>query len=461
MLNQEANRPPSSGERQTIWTITLDHSEVRRLSIDSIATGDPLPWKIAMWGTPRDMRLLRTVERRFPTLKMFSKGRFDVSEGIHLRHFKKEKEKPKKKQEKLVKVPELSKKQRLIMSCLRGVSHVYTFPDKALEEVPKSQIYIRERGGKGPLKVFRKPHIIVSEARTFSVYSNEFLVVPKGQIGIAGKNDDSNLLQALAAYLSSSFFKYHQFLTSPRMEFRGVATKESLDSLPVPFGGADSELLRPWVELQRELADLSDRRWALLYGKDVVCADQELEDLQDTMTQLEREVDELTSQALGLHEHEKWLVEDFVNVRLSLIDGKIGEAAISQPDDRDLRLYGSALRDVLDEYLDRGERFRHAITVVHQQRAGIVQVDFQPSATPHEPTIEAADSTVGRAILAMRERIERDRSQWLYFDRNLMMYLDGKVFVCKPMQRIRWTRSQALADADQIIADLVAAGSAT
>jgi hypothetical protein len=461
VINQEANRPPSSGERQTIWTITVDHSEVIRLSRDAVDMGDPLPWKIAMWGNARDLRLLRRVARRFPTIREFAAARkLNVSEGLQLRDIAAEQKKPTDKQETLEAIAEVHKKPELIVSQLRNKTNVHSFPQHALKSVAAARSYVREGRGVRPLTICRKPHLVLSAARTFSVYCDEFLVVPPRQIGIAGKNEDADLLRALSLYLGSSFVWYHQFLTSPQMEYRGVATKASLDDLPIPFEDADAAVLRPWVELHRELVDLSDRRWEIEDAHDALISEHEAEDIREKMGKLEREVDDLTAEALGLREHERWLVEDFVQVRSQLIDGKIGDAAVGRPTDTQLKEYARVLRDELNEYLDRGERFRHAITVVHQERSGVVQIDFKVSATPHEPVVETALTSVGRAMLAMRERIERQRGQWLYFDRNLVIYLDGKVYLCKPMQRLWWMRSQALADAGQIIADLVAAGSA-
>jgi hypothetical protein len=301
----------------------------------------------------------------------------------------------------------------------------------------------------------------VSAARTFAVYSDEFLVVPPRQIGIAGEPDEADLLRALALYLGSSFVRYHQFFLSPQEGIRGGrSTLDALLQIPVPFDAVSRAALRPWLALHREIVLLSDQRWALIAGAVAIVPEHRIEDLEQKMGVLEREVDTLVAEALGLQSPERWLVDDLVHVRLDLVDGKIGDNAAGQPSNEQLTEYALALRDTLDAYLDRGGQFRHAVTVVHEPRAGVVQVVFQPSSIPHRPAVEAAQSTVGSAIRAVRERIERDRGQWLYFDRNLLMYLDRKVFLCKPMQRVWWTRSQALADADQIIADLVAAGGA-
>jgi hypothetical protein len=425
---------------------------VRRIQHDTIVTGDPLPWKIGMWGSARDLRLLRALERRFPTLKKFAADRrLTIAQGAELREING----PKKGFEHRA---ELIGKHTVLLDALKNARNVHSLPQSALRALGSDEVWLRVRGGKGGLDLNRPPHILVSAARTFAVYSDEFLVVPPRQIGIAGRPADADLLRVLALYLSSSFVRYHQFFLSPQEGIRGGrSTKDALLQVPIPFAGADTAALGPWVELHRDLVEKSEQRWSLLQRPPPLMADGALEDIDEKIAELQRSLDALSARALGLQAVEEWLVDDLVRVRLDLIDGKVGEDATGYPSAGQLGDYAHALRDSLDTYLDRGEHFRHAITIVHEPRAGVVQIDFRPSPVPHVPTIEAAETAVGRAMREVRLRIEQQRDQWLYFNRNLVAYLDGKIFLFKPMQRIRWTRSQALADADQIIADLVAA----
>jgi hypothetical protein len=382
-----------------------------------------------------------------------------ISEGVQLRDKFAEAKKPKEKREKLDHLPQVTGKAELNVAHLRDVEHVHSFPRLALNNVTHDRSYVRDGRGVVPLRACEPPHLILSAARTFAVFSDDFIVVPPRQIGIAGRSEDADLLRVLALYLGSSFVRYHQFFLSPQEGIRGGrSTQDALLQLPIPFARADATDLGPWVELHREFVDQSERRWALIESPPVFGADAALDAIYRRMAELQRSVDQLAFQALGLQMQDEWLVDDLVHVRLGLIDGKVGEDAVRCPSEGHLRDYARVLRDSLDTYLDRGEQFRHAITIVTEARYGVVQLEFQPSAAPHVPKVEAAASIVGRAIDVVRQRIERQRGQWLYFDRNLVMYLDGKIFLFKPMQRVRWTRSQALADADQIIADLVAAG---
>lgn len=460
VVNQEAIRPQREGERRAAWTITVDHGEVAFVPRRDVEQGDPLPWKISMWGGPRDARLLRAVAQRFPSLEAAAAARWSIREGLPLRDVRDEESKPEGKREGLVPLPEVRGKPELVLTPLRGALHVHSFPEGSLQPVAPGRAHGRVGRAQVPLSVCHPPHIIIHEARGFAVFSDEFLVVPPPQLGIAGARGDEAILRALALYLGSDFAWYQQFLTSPQMDSRGVSTIKALKRLPVPLVNLEQQI-RSWVEIHEELVNLSNRRWALAANRDALVSDDLIEDLHDQMRALEHMINQLTARALGLRQQDEWLIEDLVQVRRHLADGKIGELASGRPTEGQLNAYALALRDELDAFLDRGRRFRHALTVVHEPRAGMIQIAFAPSKVPHVPLVEAADSTVGRHLRTMRDRIDREHGQWLYFDRNLVMYLDGNVFLSKPMQRFWWTRSQALADADRIIADLVAAGAHT
>lgn len=119
--------------------------------------------------------------------------------------------------------PELSGKLLLNTAALQERRFVFRFPSGALTPISPDHTYVRTRGGfEKPFRVCKPPHVIVSAARNFAVYSDEFLVVPPRQIGIAAEPEHADFLLALALYLNSDFVTYHQFFTAP--EF-GIKTE--------------------------------------------------------------------------------------------------------------------------------------------------------------------------------------------------------------------------------------------
>ncbi len=68
-----------------------------------------------------------------------------------------------------------------------------------------------------------------------------------------------------------------------------------------------------------------------------------------------------------------------------------------------------------------------------------------------------ADHPAARSLKTIRDRLRKRHSQWVYFDRALKVYDRGVLYQFKPMQRLHWTRRQAVLDADDIIAETLSA----
>ena len=300
--------------------------------------------------------------------------------------------------------------------------------------------------------------------RNFAVYHDEFLVVPPRQIGIVSPTDDEDFLKALSLYLSSDFAFYHQFLTS-----RNSASNATLPHLPrseeFPWlsepppamnSGNGRSFIRSWCRQSRELsarrppAERTPGRQLRFAG--MADADEKLDRLLD-------ELNGLVSESLGLDDGERALIHDLVHVRLALNDGKTGQAAVRPPKVVELRAYAERLKSELDDFLGGESAKRHQVAVIHDSLSGMVQVDLiRDSASARKVQVTKADNATAVELERTRQRLRVQRSQWVYFDRNLRVYEGTKTFVFKPMQRFHWTESQAMVDARQIIAETLQGG---
>jgi hypothetical protein len=446
IANQEANRPREEGTRLHTWTILVNRSEIRSLSLRDIVGKGGIPWKIAMWGTVRDKRLLDSLEKRISSLGTLAESQgIIISQGLELRE--------QGSGESVEATPDLVGKRALSTEALRRLGRVHTFPQWTIESIPKSRAFIRRRGGiERPLSVCRPPHVVVSAARNWAVFSDEFLVVPPRQIGIAGSKQQSNLLRALALYFNSDFVAYHQFFDSTQEGIRdGRSTLASLRRMPTPFTDMSSSELRRWADLHKELvaaspsAQLSDPETFSL----------ELREPNRALVQLEGELNKLVSEALELTASEQWLVEDLVHVRKTLTDGRLGDEAIRRPKSAELNTYAATLKHELDTFLDPALNLAHRVNVMHASTSGIVHIELKRGRAT-AATVQAADDTVTAQLRTAERAITDAHEQWLYFDRNLFLYRNEAAYVLKPMQRLWWTRSQALADADELIAESLA-----
>jgi len=424
-------------DRREIWAHPVNGGELRRVDKIDAARGDALTWKLAMWGSTKDRRLLERINKRLPLFRQFAEIHGLIAhQGIELRG--------KGAKEKVVLVQELVGKRHLSMKSLKRQSRLYAFPAAAIEILTEDKAYVRSGRVEKPLQVCRPPHLIVPRNRRWAVYEDDFLIVPPRQIGIAGKPGQETLLKALALYLVSDFVTYHQLFYSAEMGIqKSVADLKDLTELPIPLDNLSENLLHRLAETYDELVAC----W--IRSEETV-----LDDVTEELPRLERQANELVYQSLGLSEQERWLVEDLVHTRLGLIKGKLGTGGAAEPPDQHyLREYGEALRQTLDAFTERGTGLRHRVDIRYGSNWGLVVIDMAEDDESAEVNVIHTTGTLDRALVDLGAQLHLEHTHWLYFERGLTIFDAERVILLKPMQRLHWLRSQALQDADNVIAD--------
>jgi hypothetical protein len=453
VANQEATRPVQEGTRNETWSLMVNGSEIREVPLIEVRSGSGLPWKLATWGSAWDSRLLSRLVARWPKLKSLEAkwnskdGCFEVAAPDRLFGISQGLELCSKGDE----VGEVCNQRVLDVTQLEKLRNIFAFPKSATSKLDDSPKYVRQGRKELPLAVCRPPHVVVSAARIFSVYTEEFLVVPPRQIGIISLTGDKDLLKALALYLSSDFAFYHQFLSSTEFGVkRDRATLAALRQMPVPFIAGRSSDLADWTELHRQLAATKPR---LLHPEDHEQPDlfDRHEEEQDALL---AQLNKLVSDTLGLDDRERALVHDLVHVRLELKDGNLGKEAVRPPQKPEMETYARCLKRELDDFVGDELGRYHEIAIVFDDHSGMVALNFT---TDHEAarkvSVRHADNPEVAQLEKTRRRLCEQRAQWVYFNRNLRIYEGRRTYILKPMQRFHWTESQAMVDAGQIIAE--------
>jgi hypothetical protein len=423
-----------------LWTIIVNADEIREISHIDASSGSNLPWKLAMWGSVRDKRLLNSLQKRYPSFSEFkAQHRLIIHQGIVLRtKYAKEPVEP---------LAEIEGKPELDMSVLSKCGRIFAFPKEALKPVEASRAYVRKGRGKIPLKACYPPHIIVDAARRFAVFSDEFIVVPHRQIGIAGSPRDNSLLKALALYFASDFFIYHQFLSSPILGIeRDRANNSDIENLPIPLDDLSSHELSEWVSLHDELirATPSELRNTLFNTH------QERIDISPLLKQLNERVYAL----MGINQNERWLIQDLLHVRKNLNEGRIAKEATMPADEKEMLEYANVLKAELDSFLDGDIKDQHRITVFYSNDLTITKIEHLRK-LPAGPVsvVRVEDQDTKNEFKRIRESLLRKQGQWIYFNRNLKLFEGRITYFAKPLQRLSWLKSQAFIDADEFIAE--------
>ena len=254
VANQLTNAS-SKTRRQGVWSIFVNSSEVTFVEHRDVANGSTLPWKIAIWGTATDLRVLRSTAKHYATLKDIEHaGAVSLSEGP--RFISPMKATP----ENAVERDDLIGRDTLNVSPLKNRRYLFAFPPDAIRPFPKEKRFLSKRAGvEKKLSVCEPPHVIIGVSRKFAVYTEDFLVVPTGQIGMTSPTQNRILLKALALYLNSDFVAYHDFLTTTQAGIqKSISSLKTLKSLPVPFTASSD--LSAWAKLYEKIVDECDHR---------------------------------------------------------------------------------------------------------------------------------------------------------------------------------------------------------
>jgi hypothetical protein len=251
-----------------------------------------------------------------------------------------------------------------------------------------------------------------------------------------GRDD---LLRALALYLNSDFVTYHQFLTTTEAGIQKTrSTLTALRGLPVPF--TESSDLTAWEELHQRISE--------------ACSDRDDFNLPEFVKALNA----LTFESLKLSARGRAAVHDLVQVRFGLTRGKRSKKAIEKPTRDECAAYARMVRDELDGFLNGTSKARHRVPVLSGDTSGLAALAIAPEAEkPLDVEVVDASSAQANIMRATRDTLIERRAQWLYYDRNLRIYDGPSTYLLKPFQRLHWTRTQAIADAQEIIADSLAA----
>ena len=430
LANQPASRKEGDQGKREIWSLVVNASDLREVDYQHVANGDPISWKIAMWGSVIDRKIISSTSKRLRSIENFEQaGSLFISQGLELRSAKQSLLEDTEPHE------ELAGKPTVTLGVLKNRRFLLRFPSDAVVKVPADATFVRSGRFKRPIRVCSPPHLIVGASRNFAVYSERFMVVPPRQIGIIAPRGNRALLKAIALYLNSDFVAYHQFLTTTEAGIqKSRNTLKALRLLPLPFD-ADSNL-EPWESLYDQIS--------------VQCAERDDFDIPS----LVKAVNDLTSDSLKLSSRARAAVHDLVHVRFGLIQGKTDVSAIGQPVDDEFVSYATMLREELDGFVAASSDKRHQVDVMFGGGSGLVSVNIVPAGSVEQPVrVIAARSEDAGQLEKTRLLLSERRDQWLYFDRNLRAYDGPRTYILKPLQHLHWTQTQAIRDAGEIIAD--------
>lgn len=432
VVNQISNRPWKPGQKNTTWALTINDSEIRTVSSSEAETGEAVVWKLALWGSYRDRKALKRLSRLFSNSlgKLAEQKNWYIHQGVELRE-----RTGTSRDVELEDAPYLDGWRFLNSDIVVRSGRHFSIPQNALSIIPVDKHYIR-RGRRIGLNVASAPHIVLTP--NYCIYSDEDFIIPNRKVGLAGDEKDSEHLRALSIFLSSSVSKYYLFFTSPSWGVdRVVISTKDVKGLPVPNLSAD------------KIVELAALQRQLVTSENLGLASED---------SLQAQLDEGIENILEIPRNLSFIAKDFMNFRLELSKGKAVVSSTHPPDESCLYEYGACLRDELDAFTE-GSGLRHTVGLTYSKQLIVCSVEFVHSEAPNslDVTVEKAKGNISSFLNYIQEKAKQRFSQWIYVQRSLRIFEDSKVYICKSPRLIDWTRTQALNDSDDIIAEILSA----
>ena len=418
---------PQRGSKRRAWSIGFSESEIKVLPESRAATGKALVWKQALWAGVRDEAVLRKLHNIFSTTlgKIAGERDWRIALGLQLRPDCGTKDDPNDEV--------LDESGRNVLDGLKILNHKAFVKSKGL--VIDSRFiadntfgtFIRRRGGTSGLSLIKGPRLLLWN--DFAAYSDKPFIIQHSKVGIAGGS--ATEMKAVAAIWNSSFVAYLLFfvLSSDWGIGYNLIDKGDAENLPFPEWTPERQkgLCEAWessAELEKQGADFSEVK-ALL--------------------------DEKVAAVLGLPSSVALVVGEFFRVRYQLNKGKNPPSLRQQPDEHELTAYASRLRDELDGFL--GGKAHHRIVVLHSSHGICTSVTISKNSKPITIEVRQAKGDEAKTLKSLLEAAEAKYSQWAYVKRSVRLFDGDIIHLIKPPRRLEWTETQAMLDADDIIAE--------
>jgi hypothetical protein len=402
--------------------IIIDSSEIQFLPREKCATS-AIIWKVALWGTQRDFELIERLQKN-DTL-----GEHLVEEqGWYWARGLQKPGSGDKKSEALAKLPHMP---------TRSVGRYWLDKDKL--KIIDEKIYDRT----GKEETYYAPHVLLkrtlSRGKLSAVFADFDCAFKESIFGIAASDNRESHLKALTAYFNSSFAAYFLFLTAAQWGIeRPQISKTKISDLPgIVFAMSDDTL----EDLAAKTEEIQKLTFAGISERD------------PQVRALQNEAHEIIYSALGLSDAERILVDDV----LEYVIGFFSDGDTSKATDpvvlNELINYAETFCHTVNGILQFGQRRASATVYAGEAPLRLVSIHFNTSQNSRTIAVQQTSERLTEALRELEKRTQAEYAENLYFRRNVKLYEAETLHIVKPDEKRFWTRSMALRDADEVLAE--------
>ncbi|MEO8954441.1 MAG: N-6 DNA methylase [Ktedonobacteraceae bacterium] len=426
--------PKPSSLSQSLGAIVVDAADIRFLEREELRS-NPALWKVALWGNPRDAGLIERLQS-LPQLEHLEKTgqlREEIREGFIVGNRKTE------------------------ALWLQGMPCVDT--NKFQPYVVKIHGTVQESHFWRPLAqhqgIFAGPLVLIHRSSCQAAFFTGDKVAYRDKItGIAGQPGEEQLLKWIVVYINSTLARYYHFLTSTSWAVeRGTILHGEYKRMPLIIPDKDDPRLQEALTLFEAIMLLYQKRDELLEGG----YDAEIEKAKDRINELVFDIYDVVPM-------EQQLVKDMLDYEIKFFEWSKRKKRhindekarpVRPPEDSMLKEYAQEFIEVTTSLLHYQDQTLNA--VVYQDHAPLNVVEFELVNIADTRDVRFVDESkeLHDLLYKLDRRLWERQASTLYTRRHVRIY-DGPLFyVVRPSERRLWTRSQAYADADSFIAEVL------
>lgn len=384
---------------------SIDPNDICKIPRDMVH--DDRIWKIAMWGSPRDLELIDRLQSTFPDMEsLIESNEMCSAEGYKRGNRSKE-------CEDFLGMPYLEAKT---------FSPFYI----SEEDLPRVDFSDFECLVTNKRDIFKAPHLVIKQSHKKSRFLAAVLdydaVFNHSLLGIHG---DVKLLKYLCIIVNSKLFSYYHMLTNRKwLVERDELEAGDIWSTPIP---------NPRDE-------------------DLVKATQIFDSLISINDSCEELIQEFICQIYRLQKFEMELIKDSLEYIYNYFDQKTKSIAFETPSESTYIDYYTTMLEILQSTL--GNSFFHEahcyigdspLTVL----ALLLTENNSTTLQIHTKTEEL------KQLLDKLDSMLTEERQNLYIRRNVRIYGKDAIYIIKPKQKKYWNYSSASRDADEIFTDIM------
>lgn len=363
-----------------------------------------LIWKIAMWGSPRDMDLVKLIQSRGTTIRnLFDNNRIVYAEG-----FKKGNQK--KKCDDFAGMPLLNAK-------------TFQAWNNPVETLPLMTLCNLECTVDTKREVFKAPHLVVKQSHKGSRFLADVLDYDAVfNHSLLGAHGNERILKYCCVIIGSKVFTYYQMMTNRKwlVERDELEAGDILDT-PIP------------VPTESDLAE-AERIFNLMrYGHDIEIVDQ------------------FACKQYDLFQHDIALVDDAIKYLYDYYHKKSKTTVFDKPNTEMLQAYFRTLHDILINTLGNDLSLSCHF---YQSESPLIVAEILFSSS-NKASFSNSSAEVDALLQRLDNQLLEERSGSVYVKRNVRVYGKDSICIIKPNQLRYWNYSSACRDADEVCADVM------